>query len=302
MRKLVLSVVAASGLAAPAFAADVMVPTKAPPVVAAPATPVWDIAFGGVVMSDYNFRGVSQSNRGASAGAYIEPQFTTPFGILYIGLAGYAINWPSSPAYGFTDPTAEIDFYGGWRNTWGAFSADIGFIYYFYPKELFNGVTNDSDFWEVYGKFGYAISPDLSVGANVFYTPDLLHYSKVFAFFGSSAKAEGVYASLTGKWVLPWKAGDFGAFISGEVGHWWIDDTGFLFVGATADPSYTYWNAGLAFTYKAITLDLRYHGTDQSVQDCANFLLVGVGNPAAKWCSDTFIAAIKFDTTLSALK
>jgi hypothetical protein len=52
MRKLVLSVVAASALTVPAVAADITTPIKAPMVAAAPATPVFDIAFGGVVMSD----------------------------------------------------------------------------------------------------------------------------------------------------------------------------------------------------------------------------------------------------------
>ena len=310
MRKLVLSVVAASGLVAPAFAADVMAPAKAPPVVAAPATPVFDIAFGGAIMSDYNFRGVSQSNRGPSGGAYAEPQLNTPIGTLYVGLAGWAIDWPSCtvscpPGYGFTSPSAEIDIYGGWRNSWGPLSLDIGVIYYFYPKETFNGFTAQSDFWEVYGKLGYAITPDLSVGGNVFYTPDLLHYSTTFASpaIGISAKPSATYASLTGKWVLPWKANDVGAFISGEVGHWWIDSAGFVnpAVGLL-DPSYTYFNVGLAFTYKAITLDLRYHATDMSRRECGSFLLTGVPNKSNNWCDDTFIVALKFDTTLSALK
>ncbi|MPZ59349.1 MAG: hypothetical protein GEU91_23275 [Rhizobiales bacterium] len=303
MRKLVLSVVAASGLIAPAFAADVPSATKAPPIVAVATTPVFDIAFGGVVMSDYNFRGVSQSNRGPSGGAYVEPQFITPIGTLYVAVAGYAIDWPSGAGYGFTSPSAEIDFYGGWRNSWGPFSIDIGAIYYFYPKETFNGFTGDSDFWEVYGKLGYAITPDLSVGANVFYTPDLLNYGETFRTIGVAADASAVYASLTGKWVLPWKANDVGAFVSGELGHWWIDDAGFTnpLVGLT-DPSYTYWNVGLGITYKAITLDLRYHGTDMSKADCGAFLVTGVPNRSNNWCDDTFIVALKFDTTVSALK
>ena len=46
---------------------------KAPP--AAPVTPVWDVAFGGAIMTDYNFRGISQSDRRPSETAYIEPRF-----------------------------------------------------------------------------------------------------------------------------------------------------------------------------------------------------------------------------------
>jgi uncharacterized protein (TIGR02001 family) len=295
MKKFFVAVTMVASLAGgSALAADLKMIGKAPP---APPPPAWDIAFGGVVMSDYNFRGISQSNKGPSAGAYIEPQLTVPFGTLYVGLAGYGINWPSGAGYGFTDPSAEIDFYGGWRNTWGKFSLDLGAIYYYYPKEQFNGFTSDSDFWEVYAKAGYAFTPSLSIGANVFYTPDLLNYSASFA----AGNVGAVYASATGKWVLPWTAGALGAFVSGELGHWWISDSNWTAVGLT-DPSYTYYNIGLAFTYKALTLDLRYHGTDQSVTDCNNFLIVGAGNPSSNWCNDTFVASIKFDTSVNALK
>jgi uncharacterized protein (TIGR02001 family) len=251
-------------------------------------------------MSDYNFRGISQSNKGPSGGAYIEPQLITSVGTFYVGLAGYAIDWPSGPTYGFTSPSAEIDIYGGWRNTWGAFSLDLGGIYYFYPKETFNGFTTDSDFLEIYAKGAYAVTSALTIGANVFYTPDLLNYSESFA----AGDVGATYVSGTGKFVLPWTSGDVGAFISGELGHWFIDDSNWtaLATPGVTDPSYTYWNVGLGITFKAFTLDLRYHGTSQDVQDCANFLLVGIGNGSNNWCDDTFIASIKFDTTLSALK
>jgi uncharacterized protein (TIGR02001 family) len=306
MKKTVLSVIAAFALtSAPAFAADMAV--KAPMMAPAPAPAVtFDIAIGGLVQSDYNFRGVSQSNRGPSGGAYFEPDLITPIGTFYVGVAAWSIDWPSCfatclPGYGFTNPAAEVDFYGGWRNSWGPFSLDIGGIYYYYPKEIFNGATDQSDFWEVYGKAAYEIVKGLTIGANVFYTPDLLHYSTTFASVGISAKPDAVYASATGKWILPWTAGPVGFFISGELGHWWIDDSGWTALGL-ADPSYTFWNAGLALTYKALTLDFRYYGTDQSVQDCANFLLVGVPNNSNNWCNDTFIVALKFDTTINAIK
>ena len=64
MKKVVLSVVAALAVsvAAPALAADM--PAKAPKVAPAAAPSPWDIAFGAAVTSDYNFRGISQSDRG----------------------------------------------------------------------------------------------------------------------------------------------------------------------------------------------------------------------------------------------
>jgi len=309
MKKVLMSAVAAVALsAAPAFAADM--PVKAAKVVAAPAPSIFDIAFGGVVMSDYNFRGVSQSNRGWSGGAYFEPQLLTSFGTLYVGIGALGIDWPSNAAYGFTSPSAEIDLYGGWRHSFGNLSVDLGFIYYYYPKETWNTLTDDSDFYEIYGKFGYAITPDLSVGANIFYTPDLLNYSESFGNGGfGGGNVNATYGSLTAKWTTPWSHNGIGLFVSGEFGHWWIKDSQFVasgagtgVLGAGVNPSYSYWNAGLGFTYKALTLDLRYHGTDQSTTDCLAFLAVAPGNQAGNWCDDTFIVSLKFDTMLSALK
>lgn len=304
MRGLVLGIGAATLLSGAALAADVLV-KKAPAPAPAPATPVFDIAFGAAVMTDYNFRGVSQSNRQFSASAYFEAQYNSPVGTFYAGLAGYRINWPTT--FGFTNPAAEIDITGGWRNKWGAFSLDIGGIYYWYPNETFNGFTNDSDFWEVYLKPSYEVNSDVTLGLNVAYTPDLLHYSRSFAAVGVAARAAAVYASVTGKWVLPWKSGDLGAYVSGELGHWWIRNTGFILAGPAlsgapyVDPSYLYWNAGIAFTWKMLTLDLRYHGNDMNNLKCASFLLSAVGNPSNRWCRQAFIASLKIDTSLSAL-
>ncbi len=283
---------------APALAADMVVKAKGP----APApTPMWDIAIGGVVMSDYNFRGISQSNKGASGGAYFEPQLTTAFGTLYAGIGVLAINWPSSAAYGFTDPSAEVDLYGGWRHSWGPLSLDLGYIHYYYPKEQWNGATSDSDFGEFYAKVSYAVTPDFTIGGNVFYTDDLLNYSESFRTLGNPGSPDAIYASATAKWVLPGSVNGWGAFVSGELGHWWIDDKPYIANGFT-DPSYTYYNAGFALTYKALTIDFRYHGNDMDSRDCSSFLIVANPHPSNSWCKETFIVSAKFDTSLNALK
>jgi uncharacterized protein (TIGR02001 family) len=301
MKKVGLSVIAALAVAAsaaPSFAADVAVkgPKAAPPPPPPPYT--LDIAVGGVVMSDYLFRGISQSNKAPSGGAYFEPDLTTPIGTFYVGIAALAISWPSGPGYGFTDPSAEVDFYGGWRNSWGPLSLDIGAVDYYYPGETFNGFTNTSDFWEIYGKIGYDLGAGFSIGANVYYTPNLLHYSTTFAALGISNRPQALYYSGVAAYQFP-KWGEIGTKISGELGYWDIDDAGFLAAGATANPSYTYWNVGIAFSYKQLTLDLRYHGTDQNAQDCANFLLVTVPNNSNGWCDDRFVASLKFDTSVA---
>ena len=209
------------------------------------------------------------------------------------------------------DPSAEIDIYGGWRNSWGPLSLDLGIIEYYYPSESWNGVTKSSDFYEIYGKVGYDFGNGFAIGGNLFYTPDLLHYSETFANTAASVgvgKPEAFYYSGTAAYTFPQKVWDITTKISGELGYWDIATSGFVLAGVAAgnptasNPSYTYWNAGISFAYKTLTLDLRYHGTDQSVSDCASFLVVGTNpgtfNGSNGWCDNEFVATLKFDTTV----
>jgi uncharacterized protein (TIGR02001 family) len=306
MKKVVLSVVAALAVAAsaaPGFAADM--PMKAPAAAPPPPPPYsLDIAVGGIVMSDYLFRGISQSNRAPSGGAYFEPDLKTPIGTFYAGIGALAISWPSGPGYGFTDPSAEVDLYGGWRNSWGPISVDLGIIEYYYPSESWNGFTSSSDFYEIYGKVAYDFGNGFTIGGNVYWTPDLLHYSETFTNLGLTVgKPDAIYYSGTASYQFPQKFWDISTKISGELGYWDISDSGFLLTAALngitpVNPSYTYWNVGISFAYKDLTLDLRYHGTDQSTTDCASFLLVGIPNGSNSWCDDRFVASLKFDTSV----
>lgn len=289
MKKIFGTGVALALMAGTAFAADL--PVKAPYLKAAPS-PVWDIAIGGAIASDYNFRGVSQSNKHASGSAYFELQLNTAIGQLYQGIGALAIDLQTG---------TEFDVYGGVRKTWGNFALDLGYIWYWYPKEkpAYGFTTGaDTNFWEVYAKAAYNITPDLTVGAQVFYSPDVLALGAAAGLGG----LQGVYFEGSLKYVLPWSSptayGPLGAYVSGAVGHWALDQDGVNFGGA--DASYTYWNAGIAFTLSALTLDLRYHDTDLSPAECVAF--TGFGNSASRWCSGTFIAKLSFDTLLSKIK
>src|SRR5262245_37089798 len=115
MKKFVLTLAAASALASSAMAADMVVKAKAPP----PPPSPWDIAFGAAVMSDYNFRGITQSNHRPSVNAYFEPRYNVNDSLqLYAGVGGYSIAFPNNAA-------AEIDFYGGIRPTFGKLALDF---------------------------------------------------------------------------------------------------------------------------------------------------------------------------------
>lgn len=274
----------AAGLvaAAPAFAADLPKKSAAAPAPVATVS-MFDFAVGGKLMSDYNFRGISQSDRKPSGTAYAEGRvnFNDTFQG-YAGVQAWAVKLP-------TDPSAEMDIYGGVRATFGALVFDVGVMKYWYPGEtefLSPAWVKSADFIEAYGKVTYTINDMFTVGANLFHSPNWLNTG-----------ATGTYASATAKVTLPH---DFS--VSGELGRYFLGTTD-AFYGSANLADYTYWNAGVTYTYKVASLDLRYHDTTLAKGECStitgnNYLTTGV----SKWCGAAFIATLSFDITSANLK
>jgi uncharacterized protein (TIGR02001 family) len=314
MKKSILVAAGLSIVASSALAADLPAKmyTKAPPVV---AFDPWDIAFGSAIMSDYLFRGVTQSNHNPSVTAYFEPRYNVTKDLqLYVGSSFESISFPNRAA-------AEVDIYGGIRPTFGAFAFDFGGFGYLYPggtcynsavigcdPTLINGnvAKRDFSFFEAYGKVNWTINDSFAIGANAFYSPNFLNTG-----------AEGTYASLTAKYTVPstmFGSSGVGAFISGEVGRQWLG-TSDAFYGNINYADYTTFNIGVGFTYKVFTLDLRYSDTDLSRGNCnaftSDFAARGNITPASgtfltpingtgvgsNWCDARFVAKLSADLT-----
>ena len=304
-------------LAAPLFACAALValearaadlaPAPAPAEVKAPV-PI-DLAFGFRIATDYNFRGISQSNHDPSPQAYAELQLFDNF--LYFGTNYYRVDLP-------TKPQAEIDLTGGIRPKLGPLTFDFGYTYYYYPDErrLINYFTTvpytlpdgtaflappfftpkNTDFLELAAKVSWAINDQWTVGGGVFYAWDWL-----------GTGAPGVYTNATAKWTLP--EGAFGGLpsgfaVSGEIGHYSLGRVN-PWLGGLNLKDYLYWNAGLSYTWKNFTLDLRYHDTDLNKTECflnttdPRGLFTGSGQ--SNWCGTRFIATLSADFTASAL-
>lgn len=325
MKKTMLTVATALVLGAGAAqAADLKMPLKAPPpVVVSP----WDVAFGAAVMSDYVFRGITQSNHEPAVSMYIEPRYNiNPNLQIYAGLGGASISFTNRAA-------AEIDIYGGIRPTFGPLAFDFGAWYYWYPGgecidavvggglvcpvgsasvPILNAMKKDVSFFEVYAKATWTINDMFAVGANAFYSPDFLNTG-----------ADGTYISATAKFTGP-ALGNIGWYVSGEVGRQYLGTSdSFYSIGAfgttaatfgLAYADYTTWNIGVGLTYKIFTLDLRYSGTDLSKGDCnaftGDFGATGTTNitpinpfgAGSNWCDDRFVAKLSVDATLNMLK
>ena len=312
-----------------ALAADLAV--KAPPAAPAPPFEPWDVAFGGAVMNDYIFRGVTQSNHQPSVAAYFEPRYNVNKDLqLYIGTSGESISFSDRAA-------AEVDVYGGIRPTFGAAAFDFGVWGYLYPggqcaDNVINPVTlvpgggvcpvstttifladgnvmkKNVSFFEVYGKLNYTINDNWAVGVNEYYSPNFLN-----------SGAWGDYASITAKWTAPsttFGSSDLGMYVSGEFGRQWLGTTdsfyglpGTIYASGIPYASYDTWNIGIGFTYKVFTLDLRYSDTDLSKGNCSaftsafnatgttNVTAINPGGTGSNWCGSAGIAKLSFDLT-----
>lgn len=284
-----LAIIASSMLfAGAAAAADMSKPVKA--VVAPPPPPAWDVAFGVTLTSDYVFRGISQTNNNAAVQGYVELQMLDWF---YINVWASNQNWADNFLGLGGSSSLEVDFSGGLRHTWGSFTLDVGGIYYAFPgnTDIFGVSPDDFNYWEIYAKPSYALTDWFTVGMALNWTSDM--YASSTDGTALSINAKAYTASIAGS--------DFGAYVSGEFGHQWLDDTFFTYtppfgVFAVGISGYNWWNVGVGVTYKAATLDLRYSGSDLNEFECATL----IGKNTA--CGDKFIASLSFATSFNQLK
>lgn len=335
MKKLALLATALTMISGSALAADMAVKAvKAPPP---PAFEPWDFAFGSAIMSDYIFRGVTQSNHKPSVAAYFEPRYNVTKDLqLYAGVSAESISFPNRAA-------AEVDIYGGIRPTIGMFAFDFGLWGYLYPGgQCFgslgttpqgncrgdidfgtppgglpingNFAKKDASFYEGYAKVNVTLNDQFQVGFNEYYSPNFLNLG-----------AWGNYASVTAKWTAPstiFGSSGVGMYISGEFGRQWLGTSdifygiaGTRFAAGIPEPSYNTWNVGVGFTYKVFTLDLRYSDTNLSRGNCNAFTsdytarfdgsvtAINPGGFGSGWCGATGIAKLSADlTAISNLK
>jgi len=111
---------------------------------AAPAKPEpeYTITGNAGLFSDYRFRGYSQTDYNPAFQGGVDFAHKSGF---YLG------NWNSNVnSTLYNGASLEMDFYGGYKATFGEFGLDIGTIYYFYPGTGQKSPGVDAKNWEVY--------------------------------------------------------------------------------------------------------------------------------------------------------
>jgi uncharacterized protein (TIGR02001 family) len=141
MHKTLIAATVTTALAAPSLA------------LAADPTPTHSFTPNVGVVSDYLFRGVSQTHGAAALQGGVDYAHASG---LYAGVWASTITWVKD-AYG--KGSTEIDFYGGYKNSFagGDWTYDVGAIAYTYPGKgaAITNVNANPNTTEVYGALGY---------------------------------------------------------------------------------------------------------------------------------------------------
>jgi uncharacterized protein (TIGR02001 family) len=191
---------------------------------------------GATVVSDYRFRGISQSDRRFAVQGTLSLGHSSGF---------YATIWGSSiDDYVAAGSDQEIDLIMGWKRTWGSTTLDVGVLYYYYPggETIVPGL--DTDFFEPYVSVSQAVGP-VTLKATANYAPSQSALSVGAGDEDNLYLAGDVSATL-----------GHGFAVSGHVGHSF--GPSYLTIG----DGYTDWNLGVSYTTGPLTVGVQYVDTD----------------------------------------
>lgn len=236
MRKSILglSALALVAAASPAFAEE------------APASE-FTVSGGATVVSDYRFRGISQSDKRVA----LQGTFTVSHSS---GL--YGTVWGSSiDDYVAAGGDAELDLILGFKKTFGGTTFDVGVLYYYYPGAEGFIPGYKSDFFEPYVAVSHSFGP-VTGKLSAAYAPKQ-------EGIGFDTDADGIFDTKEDSLYV---AADLSAAIpetplslSAHIGHSF--GPSYLTIG----DEYTDWSVGASYTWNHLTFGVSYVDTDKDL-------------------------------------
>jgi uncharacterized protein (TIGR02001 family) len=196
--------------AAPAQAQEAPAQAEAAPAAASPNTFTANLTLA----SEYRYRGIMQTNSNPAIQGGFDYSHSSGF---YVGNWNSNISWLDDSSNDVSAPI-EMDFYGGFRNTYQDIAYDVGVLQYYYPGNYPGGYTSPNT-TELYGSVGYG-----PVTAKLSYAPTNL--------FGFADSKNSWYADLTANVPL----NVWGLTLNTHIGYQKVQVT---------DASYADWKIGL---------------------------------------------------------
>lgn len=214
----------------------------------APPPPITINATAAVV-TDYRFRGISQTDNNAAIQGSITITHKSGF---------YASVWGSSiDDYVTVAGTGhqEIDLIAGYSHTIGGIKLDGGILYYFYPKTKLAGDKSSSDFVEPYFDISTTLGP-VTAKTTVNYAPKQKALALDQGASGKLQSRDNVYLADDFTVAIPKTPLGLTAHVGHSFGPSW------LATDSNGKKGYTDWALGATATYKVLTLGVSYVDTD----------------------------------------
>ncbi len=189
------------------------------------------------LVSDYRFRGISQTDRRVALQGTLSLAHSSGF---------YATVWGSTiDDYVAAGSDQEIDLILGWRRTFGGTTVDVGLLYYYYPGAASLVPGYDSDFIEPYVSVSHSFGPATAkLTAN--YAPSQS------ALSAGAGDEDNLYLAGDLSIAIP----NTGIALSGHLGRSF--GPSYLTIG----DAYTDWNLGISYIRGPLTLSIQYVDTD----------------------------------------
>lgn len=222
----------------------------------------FEVAGSAAIVSDYRFRGVSQSDKHIAVQAGVTVTHQSGF---YAGLWGSNLaGWGT-----FGGSNTELDIVGGYATQIGGAKIDVGLTWYMYP-----GGADVTDFAEPYVKVSGTLGP-VSALVGVAYAPRQRALGRWY-FTGADA-ASGIYNDPGDKEdnLYVWTDASVGlpgtpVTLKGHVGHS-RGNPGLGPNGTSVTPTGRYWDwsLGADAAVGPLTLGVSYVDTNISAADAA---------------------------------
>lgn len=245
MKKILFASVVSAALSVPLTVSAQTAPAAAPAAEASPHTFTGN--FG--IFSEYRFRGISQTFK----------QPAIQGGVDYAHSSGiYVGNWNSNvnEGAGFPSGNLEMDFYGGWKKSWGDWGLDLGGIYYYYPGTDANATVGTAIVNPRTGAThtGRVNNQELYIGGSWKFL-SAKYYQSIGDYFSQPGTKGSNYVDLSGNYDL-----GNGWGIVGHVGFFKLKNWDNGTDATKAD--YTDWKIGVTKDISGWVLGASYIGTD----------------------------------------
>ncbi len=216
--------------------------------VAAPAPASYELSYNVGAVSDYRYRGISQSGKRPALQAGVDLALANGF---YLGAWGSTIRWIKDSNDPALRGSVEVDVYGGYKGEFAGLSYDVGALQYWYPRNTVKDVTGENaNTTELYGAVGFG--------------PATVKYSHALTtLFGTPDSKNSGYLDLSASFDL-----GNGFSLVPHVGWQKIRNFG----------TYRDYSLALAKEYSGLVVSGAIVGTNWEDRFGAPFTLVGSGN------------------------